>query len=116
MPQRIGFEWLRSPSEIARSVGINANTVKFMAQDWHRLYEPFVPKQEGFLRQKVNYKAKNNTGIITHLVPYAHYQYTGEHLKHLNPLASAYWDKAAEAAGRKAQLISDVERYMKSGR
>lgn len=118
MAQVIGFQWLRSPNDIARSVGINANTLKFMAQDWHRLYAPFTPMRTGMLAFSVRYGASGNTATITHIAPYARRLYHGRGMKFsrdAHPLASAYWDKAAEAAGKKATLISDVERYMKRG-
>lgn len=119
MAQRIGFRWLRSPADISRSVGLNPNTFKFAAQDWHRLYNDFVPMRTGALASMVRYDVIGSTGIVTHLVPYARRMYHGAGLKfskNVHRLACAYWDKVAQAAGKKDTLIRDVKMYMRRGR
>lgn len=112
----------------------------FAATQWHRLYKPYVPFYTGKLANGVRYEPK----CIEHVVPYAHYQYTGEVYgpnypitrsgrvvgyyspprKHPtgralqyphNPMASKEWDKKAEAT-QKPKLISSLQRYINSGR
>lgn len=117
MAQNVDFRWNRSPAEIANRVGLNANTLRFMATDWHRLYDPFVPFRTGTLAHTVRYGVKDTrTATITHIVPYARRMYNGRGLrfsKDAHPLACAKWDQAAQAAGKKAVLVRDVQAYMR---
>lgn len=88
------------------------------AKEWHRLYLPYVPWDQGIMARNVEYEPWK----ITHTQPYAHYQYegqvygpsfpiqegaaffspkgkkkrpTGRALKYKNPRAAAKWDQAA---------------------
>lgn len=49
----------------------------YAAQEWHRLYRPYVPYREGFLYNSVVYGSGNGQATITHYMPYAHYMYEG---------------------------------------
>ena len=112
---------------------------KFAAAEWHRLYKPYVPFAEGKLFNSVQIRPKE----IEHVVPYAHYQYTGQvygpnypifsggkivgwrsplkkhptgrALKYKNPKAAKEWDKAA-APTQMPKLISTLQSYVDSGR
>lgn len=85
----------------------------FAAQQWHRLYQPYVPMRTGTLAQQVVI----TPGQIEHTVPYAHYIYDGKFRfrKDLHPLASREWDKAAEPT-QKPKLIREMQKYVDGGR
>lgn len=85
----------------------------FAATEWHRLYSPYVPLQEGNLMETVVITPKQ----VEHTVPYAHYQYEGSlnHSTNKHPLASRRWDEAAEPT-QKSKLISAMQGYIDSGR
>ena len=85
----------------------------FAASEWHGLYSPFVPLQEGNLMETVDITPKQ----IEHNVPYAHYQYANslDHSTNKHPLASRRWDEAAEPT-QKPKLISAMQGYVDSGR
>ena len=56
--------------------------------------DPWTPFLEGPLSQTLEITPE----YVKYLVPYAHYQYTGDWLNHTtdyHPLATAYWDKVA---------------------
>ena len=83
----------------------------FANETWGKLYEPFIPWQEGNL-----YDDKEITkDYIHHKVPYASRMYHGEGFEFdtgRNALATAYWDKVAwNSQGQK--LINSVENYIK---
>lgn len=65
----------------------------YAAQQWHRLYYPYIPYQTGTLAGTVRIEP----GQITHTVPYAHRIYEGRFRFNTDqhPLASRQWDKAA---------------------
>ena len=85
----------------------------FAASEWHRLYSPYVPMDEGILTNSVDIRP----GEIEHVVPYAHYQYTGHfnYRRDKHPKASAEWDKAA-APTEMRKLGSSLQNYIDSGR
>lgn len=79
----------------------------------YAFYYDYVPFMEGFLAGNVSI----TDDCIEHLMPYSHYQYTGEGFnfrKDAHPLAAANWDKAAMAA--KGDLLTqDIENAIKHG-
>lgn len=113
----------------------------FAAAEWNRLYSPYVPFDQGELRSNILVEPKE----ITHMTPYAHYQYEGQvygpnypvtengkivgyysqpgrpkrkmgrALKYKHPKASRKWDKAAEPT-QKPKLISALQNYIDQGR
>lgn len=86
----------------------------FAASEWHRLYSPYVPRQEGTLADTVDIKP----WVITHTQPYARAQYYGhfDHSKAVNAdKASRKWDLAA-AATQKDKLISSLQEYINQGK
>ena len=68
-------------------------TLKFrIAAEFERYCDPYVPFKTGALAQTTNV----TPDYVEYLVPYAHYQYVGEHFNHtliFHPLATAYWDR-----------------------
>ncbi|MEA4831000.1 hypothetical protein SDC9_103596 [bioreactor metagenome] len=87
---------------------------KFAANEWKRLYTPWVPYRTGTLSQQTTI----TPGEISHTVPYAYKTYNGIGMhfrKNKHPLASAEWDKAAEPS-QKGKLIDAMQNYVDSGR
>lgn len=85
----------------------------YAASEWHRLYKPYVPRDEGFLMNTVTIRPKE----IEHSVPYAHYQYEGHFnfRKDKNPKASRHWDKAAKPT-EEDKLIRSLQGYIDKGK
>lgn len=86
----------------------------FAANEWWRLYFPWVPFDTGTLARQVHITPKQ----IEHTAPYAYTTYNGRHRrfrKDKHPLASAHWDKAA-APTQGHKLISAMQAYVDSGR
>ena len=99
---------------IARKIENDRAFGKFAASEWHRLYEPYVPRQKGLLANTVAI----NPWEIEHTQPYARAQYYGnfDHSKSENPdKASRKWDKAAEPT-QKSLLISSLQEYVDQGK
>lgn len=116
----VDFTWLRPVNQIIADNVLKGNaTLLFMASTWNRLYDPFVPMDTGMLaHDAVDTFVEYGVGIIHHKVPYAAKMYYGEGLnfsKDKHPLATAKWDDAAVAAGKKDDLIRDVETFIKRG-
>lgn len=84
----------------------------FAAQEWYRLYYPFIPFRTGMLANRVVI----SPGQIIHNVPYSIPIYNGKFnfRKDLHPLASRQWDKAAEPS-RKPQLVHALQIYVDNG-
>lgn len=86
----------------------------YAAEEWHRLYEPYVPMDEGVLKDTVTIRPKE----IEHTVIYARYQYNGVDFnfrRDKHPKASAKWDQAA-APTQLPRLASSLQAYIDSGR
>lgn len=86
----------------------------FAAEEWHRLYDPYVPMDEGMLKDTVVIRPKE----IEHTQIYARYQYNGigfNFRRDKHPKASARWDKAA-APTQLPRLASSLQAYVDSGR
>ena len=87
----------------------------YAATTWHKLYKPYVPKQEGTLGMT---DVAIKPWEIEHYAPYARYQYEGhlDHSKSENPgKASRHWDQAA-APTQLPRLASSLQQYIDSGR
>lgn len=106
------------------------NVTKFLRDDVYRLYEPYVPRENGNLYRQVTYP---NNYSIKHTVPYAHYMYKGQKaigasrpkgikrsisdqpLKYQGaPKRGAEWDKRM-MSDRKKEICKDVENFIKNG-
>lgn len=86
----------------------------YAATEWHRLYEPYVPMDQGVLKDTVTIRPKE----IEHTVPYARYQYNGigfNFRRDKHPKASAFWDIAA-APTQLPKLASSMQAYIDQGR
>ena len=117
---KVDFQWLRPvKSIINEKVLHNDKTLLFMASTWNRLYDPFVPMDTGLLaHDAVDTYVEGNAGIIHHKAPYAAavYHAKGRNFnKEKHPLATSYWDEAAKKAGKKDELIRDVQEFIKRG-
>lgn len=76
------------------------------AKEWHRLYQPYVPRDTGRLYRDVRIAP----GQIEHLAPYAARIYYGT-----SKMPGRQWDAAAIGAQR-AALVAAVQAYVDSGR
>ena len=80
------------------------------AQTWHRLYEPYVPRDTGRLYGDV----RISPGQIEHLAPYAAYVYGGSFSAGSGGAASRAWDRAAETT-QKPKLVAAMQAYVDAG-
>ena len=115
MAKGIDFEWYMPINRVISDVGVNKNLMLFLAREWYRLYFPFTPFREGTLAELVEFIATDAAAAIYHKVPYANYQYTGDGFnfgRAMHPLASAYWDRAALAAGKGEALVRSAQNYL----
>ena len=80
------------------------------AQTWHRLYEPYVPRDTGRLYGDV----RISPGQIEHLAPYAAYVYGGSFSAGSGGAASRAWDRAAEPT-QKPKLVAALQAYVDAG-
>ena len=80
------------------------------AQTWHRLYEPYVPRDTGRLYGDV----RISPGQIEHLAPYAAYVYGGSFSAGSGGAASRAWDRAAEPT-QKPKLVAVMQAYVDAG-
>ena len=86
----------------------------FTASEWKRLYDPYVPMNEGPLKDTVVIRPKE----IEHTVPYSNRIYNGASFnfrRDKHPKASAYWDIAA-APTQLPKLATSMQAYIDSGR
>ena len=87
---------------------------KFAANEWWKLYTPYVPMDTGNLAQKVTFRANE----IEHYMEYAPEIYKGEGMnfsKEKHALATAKWDIAA-IPQQQDKLIQSMQNYVNSGR
>lgn len=118
MAENVTFKLLKPLAQVVQDAGVNARTMMFAAVTWHRLYNDFVPANTLNLANNVAYTSTAKKGTIRHVVSYASYPYNGKGMnfrRDRHPLASAQWDKAAEAAGKKQALVRDVQAFVKRG-
>lgn len=80
------------------------------AQEWHRLYEAYVPHDTGRLYGDVEI----TPGRIVHNAPYAAYVYGGRFPAGSGGRASRAWDRAAEPV-QKPRLIASMQAFADSG-
>lgn len=82
----------------------------YAAQQWHRLYAPYVPRDTGRLYNEV----RISPGQIEHTAPYAAYVYGGGFSADAGGAASRAWDRAAEPT-QKPKLIAAMQAYVDGG-
>ena len=113
-----------SPAAILRSRGLgDSNRARvFLANEVARLSDPYVPMQQGTLKNTREIAGDGRTA--TYPQPYAHYQYTGEVMAgrapkqytgkaltyHGAPMRGPNWDKRM-LADRKGDLTQSVARF-----
>ena len=123
---------MNSASKIIKDHGLNddGNVTRFLRDTIYRLYEPYVPRDQGNLYRQVTYP---NNHSIKHTVPYAHYMYKGKvaigaskpkgvkrkisgaSIKYQGaPKRGAEWDKRMMNDRRK-DVVKDVENFIKNG-
>lgn len=68
---------MKSANQIIKDHGLDENgrVTEFLRDTVYRLYEPYVPRDNGNLYRQVTYP---NNHSIKHTVPYAHYMYKGK--------------------------------------
>lgn len=67
---------MKASKEIEKRLGIdeNGSATEFLRGDVYRLYEPYVPKNNGDLYRQVTFPNKRT---IKHISTYSHYHYKG---------------------------------------
>lgn len=108
-----------------RGLGDNGKVVKFMADEVKRLCDPYVPFQQGSLKNGA--KIADGGKRLIYQRPYAHYQYTGQAMsgrapKHYNgkslsyngaPMRGDHWEKRM-MADHGEELERSTENYIRS--
>lgn len=116
-----------SPAKILRARGLGSDTgaCKYLASEVKRLCDPYVPMQQGALKNITTIAADGSQLVYTQ--PYAHYQYYGEVMagrppKHYTGTAIKYhgamrgkeWDKRM-LADKSKDLERSLDAYIKRG-
>ena len=123
---------MNSSKQIIKDHGLNGDggVTKFLRDDVYRLYEPYVPRENGNLYRQVIYP---NNHSIKHIMPYSHYMYKGKvaigasrpkgvtrkisnkPLQYQGgPKRGAEWDKRM-MNDRGKEVCKDVENFIKRG-
>ena len=108
----------------------NGRVTEFLRDDVYRLYEPYVPRENGNLYRQVAFP---NNYSIKHISPYSHYHYKGkkaigtsrpkgvkrvisnEDMKYQGaPKRGPEWDKRM-MNDRGREVCKDVENFIKHG-
>lgn len=124
---------MNSEKEIQERLHIedDGKAVEFLRDDVYRLYQPYVPREDGNLYRLVSYPNKHT---IRHNSPYSHYHYkgilylaksgsswakkgekkypTGTKLKY--KIGGPEWDKRM-MANQKSEVEKDLENFIKNG-
>lgn len=124
----IKFEWNYSSSVILQNLGFGRDLNREAAEIFERWYQPYVPYKDGDLSTNIRIWANENHSTITHLVRYAHHQYTGDgsdpstgspgydekwqRTRTVHPLATSYWDQAAWTL-HKASITAEIDEARK---
>lgn len=108
----------------SRGLGSDTGARKYLASEVKRLSDPYVPMQQGALKNLVTIAADGSQLIYTQ--PYAHYQYygkvmagrapkhyTGDDLTyHGAPMRGPQWDKRM-LADKSKDLENSLDAYIK---
>lgn len=108
----------------SRGLGSDNGVQKYLASEVKRLSDPYVPMQQGLLKNQTTIAADGSQLIYTQ--PYAHYQYygkvmagrapksyTGDDLTyHGAPMRGPQWEKRM-LADKSKQLEQSVEAFIK---
>ena len=110
----------------SRGLGATNKARKYLASEIVRLSDPYVPFQQGMLKNQRQIASDGSQIVYT--APYAHYQYYGEVMagrapKHYTgralkyngaPMRGAFWtERMLIDKGR--EVKKNVERYIKKG-
>lgn len=110
----------------SRGLGATNKARKYLASEVVRLSDPYVPMQQGLLKNTRTIAA--NGSQIVYTQPYAHYQYygevmagrapksyTGRKLKYNGaPMRGARWVERM-LADKREEIEKNVENYIKKG-
>lgn len=115
-------------AEILKNLGLGGSDKvrKYIASQVKRLCDPYVPMQQGLLKNTATIAGDGS--YIVYTQPYAHYQYYGEVMagrapkqytgKKINyhgaPMRGKQWDKRM-LADKSKDLERSVEAYIKKG-
>lgn len=108
----------------ARGLGSSDKVRKYLASEVKRLSDPYVPKQQGILKNNAHISSDGSQLVYTQ--PYAHYQYygkvmagrapkkyTGDDLTyHGAPMRGARWTERM-LADKRNEIENNVEIYIK---
>lgn len=106
-----------------RGLGGDHRAQVFLASEVKRLSDPYVPMQQGFLKNQAVVASDGST--LTYTQPYAHYQYygkvmagrapkkyTGDDLTyHGGPMRGPQWEKRM-LADKSGDLVNNVKTYI----
>ena len=109
----------------SRGLGSDTGARKFLASEVKRLCDPYVPMQQGLLKNNATIAADGSQLVYTQ--PYAHYQYYGEVMAgrapkkytgrkidyHGAPMRGARWDKRM-LADKSKDLEKSLDAYIKN--
>lgn len=109
----------------ARGLGGDTGARKYIASEVKRLCDPYVPMQQGALKNNATIAADGSQLVYTQ--PYAHYQYYGEVMAgrapkqytgdkltyHGAPMRGPQWEKRM-LADKSKDLESSIEAYIKN--
>ena len=107
----------------SRGLGGDHRTQVFLASEVKRLSDPYVPMQQGHLKNQAVVASDGST--LTYTQPYAHYQYygkvmagrapkkyTGDDLTyHGGPMRGPQWEKRM-LADKSGDLVNNVKTYI----
>lgn len=115
-------------ARIMRSRGLGGSTAaqKFLASEVARLCDPYVPMQQGLLKNL--HTIASDGSAITYTQPYAHYQYYGKAMagrapKHYTgddltyhgaPMRGPQWDQRM-MADKRNELEANLAAYIRRG-
>ncbi len=106
-----------------RGLGGDYRAQKFLASEVARFCDPYVPMQQGVLKN--GFQISSTGDALTYTMPYAHYQYygmamggtapkhyTGKSLSyHGAPMRGARWDKRM-LADKSGDITNSLEAYI----
>ena len=109
-----------------RGMGGDHGAQRFLASEVQRLCDPYVPMQQGMLKNQ-NIIAQDGSSI-TYTQPYAHYQYYGQAMAgrapkkytgnelnyHGAPMRGKEWDKRM-MADKREEVERNLEAYIRRG-
>ena len=106
-----------------RGMGGDHRAQVFLASEVKRLSDPYVPMQQGLLKNQAVVASDGST--LTYTQPYAHYQYYGEAMAgrapkqytgkpltyHGGPMRGPRWDQRM-LADKGGELVSNLKNYI----